>query len=157
MRLHTKKRLEDYAETVSDLLQRIRGQLDDRIAALEPLAEEFARLQRAADALDEMPAAVVVVPASASGAAVAVPVPTATRATSNGARRPARVRAARAAPGQTQSRVIEQLRSGPGSTSTAVAGALGISANAAAATISRLVKQGRVRRLETGGYAASET
>jgi len=52
--------------------------------------------------------------------------------------------------------VIEQLHSGPGSTSTSVAKALGISANAAAATISRLVKQGRVHRLQTGGYATAE-
>jgi hypothetical protein len=37
-----------------------------------------------------------------------------------------------------------------------VAKALGITANAAAATISRLVRQGRVQRLPTGGYAAGD-
>jgi hypothetical protein len=39
----------------------------------------------------------------------------------------------------------------------AVATAAGIPANIAAATISRLVKQGRVRRLDEGGYALVET
>jgi len=38
---------------VSDLLDRIRREIDDRIAVLRPVAEEAARLQRASDALDE--------------------------------------------------------------------------------------------------------
>lgn len=137
---------------VSDLLDRIRSELDDRVAALRPAAEEFARLQRAADALEGAMAP----PAAAPAASPARPA-TARRATS--ARRGGSVTkvSGRAAPGQTQHRVIEQLRSAPGSSSTAVAEALGISANAAAATISRLVKQNRVRRLATGGYEAVPT
>jgi len=137
---------------VSDLLDRIRSELDDRVAALKPAAEEFARLQRAADALEGAMAP----PAAAPAAWPARPA-TARRATS--ARRGGSVGKVRgrAAPGQTQLRVIEQLRSVPGSSSTAVAQALGISANAAAATISRLVKQNRVRRLPTGGYEAVST
>ena len=137
---------------VPDLLDRIRSELDDRLAALKPVAEEFARLQRAADALD----ATMAPPAAAPAAA---PARTATRRRAKSARRGGSVGkvSRRAAPGETQLRVIEQLRSAPGSSSTAVAQALGISANAAAATISRLVKQDRVNRLKTGGYEASPT
>jgi Winged helix-turn-helix DNA-binding len=64
----------------------------------------------------------------------------------------------RAAPrGQTQAKILDALRAAPGSSSAAVAAATGISTNTAAATISRLVKQGRVRRLREGGYATVET
>ena len=134
---------------MSDLLHGIRRELDDRMAALKPAADEFARLRRAADALDgAVSPATTTRPAASPRAARARPAP-----------RRGEVRKAgeRAAPGQTQLRVIEQLRNAPGSSSTAVAQALGISANAAAATISRLVKQRRVSRLETGGYAAAES
>lgn len=124
---------------VSDLLDRVRRELDERLTQLRPAAREFARLQLAVEALDRVTAA----PAAARPKA---------RAAARGRRRARQ----RAAPGQTQQRVVEQLRSNPGSSSTAVAQALGISANAAAATISRLVKQGRVSRLETGGYAAAD-
>ncbi len=133
---------------MSDLLVRIRRELDDRIAVLRPVVEEAARLQCACDVLDEsiLPAAQQPTPPS---------VPTKSRRAPR-AKPAGRRRAARAAPGQTQLRVIAELRSGPGSTSTSVARALGISANAAAATISRLVKQGRVQRLQSGGYAAAD-
>jgi predicted transcriptional regulator of viral defense system len=59
--------------------------------------------------------------------------------------------------GQTQAKVLAALRAAPGSTTAAVATAAGIPANTAAATVSRLVKQGRVRRLDDGGYAPVET
>ena len=129
--------------SVSDLLERVRRELDDRAAQLRPAAEEFARLQAAAEALDRLTAA----PAQPAAPA---------RPASRAAPRRRRAAPARAAPGQTQQRVIDQLRSSPGTSSTAVAQALGISANAAAATISRLVKQGRVSRVPTGGYAAPD-
>ena len=136
---------------VPDLLDRIRSELDDRVAALTPAAEEFARLQRARDALD-------VAMASSAAAPAAAPARPAPRRRAASPRRSRSGKAARrAAPGATQLRVIEQLRSAPGSSSTAVAQALGISANAAAATISRLVKQDRVNRLQTGGYEAAAT
>ncbi len=139
---------------VPDLLDRIRRELDDRLAELKPIADEFARLQRATDALDQLSGDSP--PRRASPPSVRpAPVPAPARTPAKPAAR-RRSGAARAAPGQTQLRVIEHLRSGPGSTSTAVAAALGISANAAAATISRLVKQGRVQRLETGGYSSVE-
>jgi hypothetical protein len=130
---------------VPDLLDRIRRELDDRVAQLRPAAEELARLQLALEALDRLSAT----PAAARPAAPA-------RRAARAAPRRRRGARPRAAPGQTQQRVIDQLRSGPGTSSTAVAQALGISANAAAATISRLVKQGRVTRLKTGGYAAAD-
>ena len=64
----------------------------------------------------------------------------------------------RAAPrGQTQATILAALGVAPGSSSAAVAPATGIPTNIVAATISRLVKQGRVRRLEEGGYAPVET
>ena len=135
---------------MSDLVDRIRSELDDRAAQLKPAADEFARLRLAVDALDRLTTPTA--PRAAASARADRPPARATPAR----RRRAAGSGDRAAPGQTQRRVIEQLRSGPGSTSTAVAHALGISANAAAATISRLVKQGRVRRLETGGYAAAD-
>jgi hypothetical protein len=140
---------------VSDLLNRIRSELDDRMAQLRPAADEFARLQRAVHALDQLGASAAPQRAASPAPPVA-PSPAAARSGRSGRRRSARTGGGRAAPGQTQLRVIEQLRSVPGSTSTAVSQALGISANAAAATISRLVKQGRVLRLQTGGYGAAQ-
>lgn len=136
---------------MADLLDRIRSELDNRIAVLRPSVQESARLQQAVDALDRSMA-----PAPPAVAAPPPRAPQGARAKPPGRRRAGPAGAARAAPGETQLRVIEQLRSGPGSTSTTVAKALGISANAAAATISRLVKQGRVQRLVTGGYAAAD-
>jgi hypothetical protein len=53
--------------------------------------------------------------------------------------------------------VLAALRAAPGSTTATVAEAAGVPANVASATISRLVKQGRVRRLDEGGYALVET
>jgi len=53
--------------------------------------------------------------------------------------------------------VLEALAAAPGSGSAAVAKAAGISPGVAAATISRLVRQGAVRRLDDGGYAVVET
>jgi len=140
---------------MSDMLTRIRLEFAERIAVLRPMAEEHERLQRAADALDRISANGVAVLAPPLAAPVRVPAKAAPVKRSS-RRRSSRSRLERAAPGQTQTRVIEQLRTGPGSTSTAVAAALGISANAAAATISRLVKQGRVQRLDAGGYSAAE-
>jgi len=136
---------------VADLLDSIRSELDNRIAVLRPSVEESARLQQAVDALNRS-----IAPAPPAVDSPRPHAPKGARAKPNGRRRGGRAGAARAAPGETQLRVIEQLRGRPGSTSTTVAEALGISANAAAATISRLVKQGRVQRLVTGGYAAAD-
>jgi DNA-binding MarR family transcriptional regulator len=52
--------------------------------------------------------------------------------------------------------VLAALRAAPGSTTASVATATGISASTVGATISRLVKQERVQRLQEGGYAPAE-
>jgi DNA-binding IclR family transcriptional regulator len=52
--------------------------------------------------------------------------------------------------------VLEALGAAPGSGPAAVAKASGVSTGVAAATLSRLVKQGRARRLEAGRYAIVE-
>jgi hypothetical protein len=144
---------------VTDLLERIRTQLDQRLAALRPSVDEYERLRRGAEAL----AGVAPLRARGAGAGAgakpaalaAKPAALAAKPARRAKPRPA-TKAARARPGQTQLRVIEVLRAAPGSTSTAVAKAVGISANAAAATISRLVKQGRVQRRAEGGYITAE-
>jgi hypothetical protein len=132
---------------VSDLLERIRTELDQRLAALRPSIDEYERLLRGAEAL----AGVASPRAGDAEKAAATPAERARRTNA----RPAK-KAVRARPGETQLRVIEVLRAAPGSTSTAVAKAVGISTNAAAATISRLVKQGRVQRREEGGYVTAD-
>jgi predicted transcriptional regulator of viral defense system len=48
--------------------------------------------------------------------------------------------------------VLEALGAAPGSGPSAVAKASGVSTGVAAATLSRLVKQRRVRRIEAGRY-----
>jgi len=99
-------------------------------------------------------------PAPAAAKAQSRPAGRATRAEPAARRPPAQPRVAASgrtpAPrGQTQAKVLAALRAAPGSTA-AVATAAGIPTNVAAATISRLVKQGRVRRLDEGGYAPVE-
>jgi DNA-binding IclR family transcriptional regulator len=51
--------------------------------------------------------------------------------------------------------VLAAVADAPGSTAATVARATGLSASTVGATLSRLAKQGRVRRLEEGGYAAA--
>jgi hypothetical protein len=58
--------------------------------------------------------------------------------------------------GQTQDKVLAALRAAQGSTTAAIAATAGIPTNTASATISRLVRQGRVRRLDDGRYAPLE-
>jgi hypothetical protein len=89
------------------------------------------------------------------------PAGRATRAKPAARRPPAQPRAAASgrtpAPrGQTQAKVLAALGDAPGRTTAAVATAAGIPSNTVAATLSRLVKQGRVRRLGEGGYALVE-
>jgi DNA-binding IscR family transcriptional regulator len=62
----------------------------------------------------------------------------------------------RAARGQTQAKVLAALRQTPGARTAIIASTTGLPTKAASATISRLVKQGRVRRLPQGGYALAE-
>ena len=159
------------ASPMPDLLDRIRKELDARIRELRPVVREFERLEHAAGALARAGARSVpglrsrVAPAPAErdaaaaargkrGARSAAAKPRA-RATSP-ARRGAASRRKPAPRGQTQAKVLAALAAAPGSGPAAVAKASGVSAGVAAATLSRLAKQGRVRRLEAGGYAIVE-
>jgi hypothetical protein len=142
------------AHAMTDLVERIRKELDARIDQLRPLVGEFERLQRAAAALAR--AGTRAVPARGPHKpAPPAARPTRQRTDSSRAAKPA---ARKPAPrGQTQAKVLAALRATPGSTAATVAKASGTPTNTAAATISRLVKQGRVRRLEPGRYAVVET
>jgi hypothetical protein len=152
---------------MADLVDRIRKELDARIEQLRPLVREFERLEHAVAALAHAGACAV------PGLGARPPAPAAAKSRSKPAGRSTRAKpAARTPPaeprgaasgrtpaprGQTQAKVLAALRAAPGSTTAAVATAAGIPTNTAAATISRLVKQGRVRRLDEGGYAFVET
>jgi hypothetical protein len=173
---------------MTDLVDRIRKELDARIEQLRPLVDEFERLQHAATALARAGARAVPgvgrPPAATKPASRSAPKPAARRRVTAPPRTPApaaperepadrpsppkaaarRARARRrgtatrrppAPRGQTQAKVLAALRAAPGSTTQAVATAAGIPTNTTSATISRLVKQGRVRRLD-GGYAPVE-
>jgi Winged helix-turn-helix DNA-binding len=149
-----------------DLVDRIRSELEDRIRELRPVARELVRLERAAAALARTGARSV--PGLRSRVGARPSTPGAERAAARKGRaapstaKPEAGRAAqprrRPAPrGQTREKVLGALAAAPGSTSAAVAKAAGISPSVAAATISRLVKQGRVRRLDEGGYVMVES
>jgi hypothetical protein len=148
-----------------DVVDRIRKQRDARIRELRPVVREFERLERAAAALVRAGARSVPGLRSRVGAVPAAPSGGRAAGRESGARpstaRPEARRAAqprrRPAPrGQTRAKVLDALAAAPGSSAAAVAKASGISPSVAAATISRLVKQDRVRRLDQGGYAVVE-
>lgn len=155
-----------------DLLARVRKELDARIRELRPVVREFERLQRATTALARGAARSVPGIGSRAGAPERrgaetgrpAPAPKAKPAASKvtpAARKPSRARGAaprrKSAPrGQTQAKVLAALAGAPGSSAAAVAKASGVSSNVAAATLSRLAKQGRVQRLDSGGYAVVE-
>jgi hypothetical protein len=153
------------ASPMPDLLERIRHELNARIRELRPIVREFERLERAAEAIARAGGSV---PALRSRVGSS---PAERDTAAGGDKRPARPAAAKPAPrktpparkgpasrrkaaprGQTQAKVLEALRSTPGSGPAALAKASGVSTGVAAATLSRLAKQGRVRRLERGGY-----
>jgi hypothetical protein len=153
-----------------DLVDRIRKEFDARIRELRPVVREFERLERATAALARAGARSASGLRSRVGATAKAPTTgraagrrpaglSTTRAAAPGAAKPRRRATARRKPaprGQTRAKVLDALVHAPGSSPAAVATASGISPNVAAATISRLVKQGRVRRLEDGGYAVVE-
>ena len=165
-----------------DLVDRIRAELEARIRELRPLARELERLERAAAELARAGARTVPGLRSRVGSAPAGPrtddaadetseagsppakrkAPTKAqprrKPASRGRRqaKSAKPRRRTAARGETRTKVLEALAASPGSSSAAIAKAAGISPSVAAATISRLVKQGRVRRLDQGGYAVVE-
>jgi hypothetical protein len=144
-----------------DVVDRIRTELDARIRELRPMVRELERLEHAAAALARAGAR------SVPGLRSRVAAPRAKRAAprkgqagpSTAKPKPGRAAQTRRTPaprGQTRAKVLEALAAAPGSSSGAVAKAAGVSPSVAAATISRLVKQGRVRRLDQGGYTVVE-
>jgi hypothetical protein len=148
-----------------DLLDRIRKELDGRIRELRPVVREFERLERAAEAIARTGARSVPALRSRVGPAPADRPATAGTRRKRGARSaaakpapgatsPRGAPSRRVAPrGQTQAKVLAALTAAPGSGPAAVGRASGVSTGVAAATLSRLVMQGRVRRLGTGRYA----
>jgi Winged helix-turn-helix DNA-binding len=149
-----------------DLVDRIRTEVEARIRELRPVARELERLERAAAALARAGARSVPGLRSRVGTRPSAPRAGRTAATkakpapSRAKREAVRTPPPRRPPaprGQTREKVLEALAAAPGSSSAAVAKAAGISPSVAAATISRLVKQGRVRRLDVGGYVVVET
>jgi hypothetical protein len=153
---------------MQDLLDRISHELNGRMRELRPVVREFERLERAAEAIARAGARRV--PALRSGGrsspakrTAAAPVRGKGKPRSAAPKRAPRRRSPeragagsprRTAPrGRTQAKVLEALGAAPGSGPSAVAKASGVSSGVAAATLSRLVKQGRVRRIEAGRYA----
>jgi predicted transcriptional regulator len=119
-----------------DLLDTIRQEIDSRLDELRPLAREASDLQRALDALSEVPA----VPAGDG----------------RGRRRRSNQRVSprpRSPRGDTRARVMEFVASNPGSTAGDVARALGLNRNAVATRLAQLAKSGELAKAERG-YAA---
>jgi hypothetical protein len=152
-----------------DLLDRIRKELDGRMRELRPVVREFERLERAAEAIARSGVRSVpglrsrVGPPQAAPARAAGPTdrrgpaPAAGKARKTAPARKGGAPRGRATPrGQTQAKVLAALEAAPGSGPAAVAKASGVSTGVAGATLSRLAKQGRVRRLDGGGYAVAE-
>jgi hypothetical protein len=149
---------------MADLVDGIRSEFGRRSKRLRPLVGEVERLQRAVAALARTGSRPLPGVGSRAPAATRAARPRA--ASSAGAKpadreasreRPAvTARRARAPRGQTQAKVLAALRAAPGSTTASVAKATGISASTVGATLSRLVEQERVQRLQEGGYAPAE-
>ena len=148
---------------MADLVDRIRRELDARIDQLRPLAGEFERLQRAAAALARSGSRALpglgshAPPPPRASARAARRVTRPAAAESSAERRPVTARRTRAPRGQTQAKILAALRATPGATTATVAKSTAIPAGTVAATVSRLVRRGRVRRLDEGGYAVIET
>ena len=131
---------------MADLVDGIRSEFGRRNKRLRPVVGEVERLRRAVAALARTGSRPL--PGVGSRAL-------ADREASR-KRRAVTARRARAPRGQTQAKVLAALCAAPGSTTASVAEATGISASTVGATISRLVRQERVQRLQEGGYAPAE-
>jgi hypothetical protein len=149
---------------MAELVDRIRSELERRSKLVRPVVGEFERLQRAVGVIAgtgtrALPGREARPPSVARAASK--------RANSAAGTKPA---AGKASPkrravtsgrppaprGQIQAKVLAALRAAPGSTTAAVAKTTGILASTVATTISRLVRQQRVRRLDEGGYTLVE-
>jgi Winged helix-turn-helix DNA-binding len=119
-----------------DLVDTIRNEIDARLEELRPFAREASDLQRALDALSELP---VVLTADGRG-----------RRRRSNRRLAARARSPR---GDTRARVIEFIASNPGSTAGDVARALGLNRNSVATRLAQLAKSGELAKAQRG-YSA---
>jgi predicted transcriptional regulator len=123
---------------MADLVDTIRQELAARLEELRPLAREASDLQRALDALSEVP----VVPTGKDRA----------RRRRSNQRVSSRARSRR---GATRARVIEFVASNPGSTAGDVARALGLNRNSVATRLAQLAKSGELAKAERG-YTAPQ-
>jgi CRP-like cAMP-binding protein len=116
-----------------DLVDDIRKEIDARLDGLRPLAREASDLQRALDALSE-------VPGGPTGDGGGRPRSSTRRAS----------RRAPSRPGDTRARVIEFVASNPGSTAGDVARALGLNRNSVATRLAQLAKSGELAKAQRG-------
>ena len=116
-----------------DLVDTIRKQIDARLEELRPLAREASDLQRALDALTEVPS---VPPTERRG-----------QRRRSGQRAAQRSRSGRAG---VRARVIEFVASNPGATAGDVAKALGLNRNSVATRLAQLAKSGELAKAERG-------
>jgi hypothetical protein len=129
-------------DSVTDLLRRIRTEIDQRLAASRAAVEEMERLEAALRALEGVGG-----PATPEGGATSA---RRARASSNGARR-------RAPRGANRDAVLRAVSERPGASAAELSSASGVAANAVYVQLGRLVADGIVvkRELPSGrsGYA----
>lgn len=130
---------------MADLLDRIRAEIDARLAELRPLVDEHGRLDAALHALEH--ARTPSVPAAVSSPARTRTAPA-----------PRRKRAPR---GANREAVLRAARERPGATTAELAAVSGVQRNTLNVLVARLVKAGDLepRALPTGqtGYALAGT
>jgi DNA-binding transcriptional ArsR family regulator len=124
-----------------DLLTRIRTDLDARLDELRPQIEEIPRLEAALKALDE-----------ADGGTPTRAKRTSNRRTTKPRRRSTRKRAPR---GQNREAILRVITERHGVSAGEVANATRIAKPTVYTTISKLLKEGAVKRTRDGGLAAA--
>ena len=129
-----------------EVLDRIRQDINVRLAELRPLVDEHTRLEAALQALSDVRGRT---PVPASPVSAGQPQPRATKTTPAAARK-------RAPRGANRAAVLEAAENRPGATSAELAAASGVQRNTLNALLARLVKSGELRTeaLPTGrtGY-----
>jgi hypothetical protein len=136
---------------VPDLLDRIREEIDLRLAALRPLVAEHARLDAALQALGELSTHARVSPTAGSPRRPASRAPK--KAAANGRKRAPR--------GANREAVLRAARERPGATSAELAVVSKVEPNTLYGLLARLVKAGELQKrdLPTGrtGYAPANS
>ena len=124
-----------------DLLTRIRTDMDKRLDELRPQIEEIPRLEAALKALDQ-----------ADGRGSARSRPASRSRTTTASRRSGRKRAPR---GQNRDAILRVISERHGVSAGEVANATKIAKPTVYSTISKLLKDGAVKRTRDGGLAAA--